>query len=296
MLITEIMGAVMLLIAWDAAKKKVLDYVVPIWEVTGTFGAFWVVTGDFAYPKLLVPVASIFSPLLIVFLILFVARNSAISFAEFIYKKRWLDEVKLYKAYAVSTIALGLAVLVLLSALVGGEGVDLNGLSFSLASWATAGSFAFVIGTLLLGVGLAPTFFDLPPFRRLVLPFAVAGVVLSVASYWLMSSDLLTWWMAVPVALTLAVGLLYLWPKTSRIVTNKAVFILVLSVIVFSLQPLVYPSVLGGAIQIDVVTTVGTMRDAYLSITAVGAAILAAMLGFYVKVAMKGPSGPDAPE
>lgn len=296
MLITEIMGAIVLLIAWDATKKKVLDYVVPIWEVTGTFGAFWVVTGDFAYPTLLVPVAAIFSPLLIVFLILFVARNSAISFAEFIYKKRWLDEVKLYKAYAVSTIALGLTVLVLLSALVGGQGVDLNRPPFSLASWATAGSLAFVIGTLILGVGLAPVFFDLPSFRRLVLPFAVAGVLLSVASYWLMSFRLLTWWMAVPVALTLVVGLLYLWPKTSRIVTNKAVFILALSVIVFSLQPLVYPSVLGGAIQIDDVATVGAMRDAYLSITAVGVVILAAMVGFYVRVAMKGPSGPDAPE
>ena len=49
-------------------------------------------------------------------------------------------------------------------------------------------------------------------------------------------------------------------------------------------------------VRVNEVTTVGVMRDAYLSITAVGAVILAAMLGFYVRVAMKGPSGPDAPE
>ena len=49
-LITEIMGSVVLILFWKQAKSKVLEYVVPIWEVTGTFGAFLVVMSDFAYP------------------------------------------------------------------------------------------------------------------------------------------------------------------------------------------------------------------------------------------------------
>ena len=121
LLITEIMGAVVLLIAWSA-REKVLDYLVPIWEVTGTFGAFWVVTGDFAYPTLLVPVASLFAPLLVVFVMLWVARSASIAFAEFITKSGWLDETKLYRAYSISTLVLGLVVLILLSSLVGGQG------------------------------------------------------------------------------------------------------------------------------------------------------------------------------
>lgn len=294
LLITEIMGAVVLLIAWPA-RQKVLDYLVPVWEVTGTFGAFWVVTGDFAYPALLVPVASIFAPLLVVFLLLFVARSASISFAEFITKRGWLDEVKLYRAYAISTIILGFAVLVLLSSLVGGQGVDLASGSFSIASWATAGSVAFVLGTLLLGVGFAPVFFDLPSLRGYVLPMAGAGVVLSVLSYWLMSSALVTAWMAVPVTLTLLAGSLYIWPKTARAVTNKAVFLVVLCVIIFSLQPLVYPKVMGQAIAIDSVTTAGAMADAFLSMTAVGVALLAVMLLLYVRIAARGPDGPDLP-
>ena len=223
LLITEIMGAVLLLTAWEATKRRVLDYIVPIWEITGTFGAFWVVTGYFAYPTLLIPVSAIFAPLLTIFLILFVARNASIAFGEFIIKKRWLDEVKLYKAYALSTIVLGLVLLVLVSALVGGQGVDLttHGARSPFASWATAGSVVFVLGTLLLGAGLAPAFFDLAPLRRLVLPLTGAGIALSVLSYYLMSSALLTWWMTVPVLLTLAAGLLYLWPKTTRIVGQQ---------------------------------------------------------------------------
>jgi hypothetical protein len=253
------------------------------------------VTGDFAYPGLLIPVSELFAPLLTVFLILFVARNASIVFAEFIIKKRWLDEVKLYKAYAISTIVLGLVLLVLVSALVGGQGVDLAMSSFSLASWATAGSVVFVLGTLLLVAGLAPAFFDLVPVRKVILPLTGAGIALSVLSYYLMSSALLTWWMIVPVLLTLAAGLFYLWPKTTRILVNKAVFILLMCIIIFSLQPLVYPKVIGQSLAVDAVTTSGTMENAFFSTNIVGAILLAVMIGFYIMVAARGTSGPDAP-
>jgi len=292
LLITEIMGGVGLLIAW-ASRSKVLDYLVPIWEVTGTFGALWVVTGDFAYPALLVPVAALFTPLLIVFLILWVARNASISFAEFVTKRGWLDEEKLYKSYAMATIVLGLVVLVLLSALVGGQGVNLNTGSFSITSWVTAGNLVFVFGTLLLAVGLAPVFFDLSALRSLVLPLTSLGMVLSVLSYWLMSPGLLTPWMTAPVLLTLAVGSLYMWKKTSKLVTNKAVFLAVLSIIVFSLQPLVYPKAIGQALSIDAVATTGPMADAFFTITAVGGLLLVLMLILYVRIAVRGPSGPE---
>ncbi|HUI86321.1 MAG TPA: hypothetical protein VLY21_04110 [Nitrososphaerales archaeon] len=293
LLITEMMGAVLLLVAWDGARERVLSYIVPIWEITGTFGALWVVTGDFAYPALLVPVASLFAPLLTVFLILFVARNASVVFGEFIAKGRWLDEVKLYKAYAISTIVLGLTVLVLISALVGGQGVDLSAGTFSLAAWLSAGSAVFVVGTLLLVVGLAPAFFDLRPFRRLILPFTAAGIVLSVLSYRLMSAALVTWWMAAPVVLTLVAGLLYLWPRTTKLLANKAVFILAVCVVIFSLQPLVYPKVVGQALPVDSVTTSGVMADAFLWTTLVGGILLAVMLSLYVRFAAGGPEAGD---
>ncbi len=292
LLITEIMGAVVLLIAWPA-KEKVLGYLVPIWEVTGTFGAFWVVTGDFAYPALLLPVAAIFTPLLVVFLILWVARSASIAFAEFITKGGWLDEAKLYRAYALSTLVLGLVVLVLLSSLVGGQGVDLNSATFSLPSWVTLGNLTFVAGTLLLGVGLAPAFFDLPPLRRAVLPLTLAGVAVSVTAYWLMLPELITAWIAVPVLLTLAVGVLYLWPKTAKVVANKFVFLSVLSIIIFSLQSLVYPKAIGQALPVDAVTTSGAMADTFISITVIGGFLLALMLAIYTRIAARGPSGPD---
>ena len=289
LLTTEIMGSVLLLLFWDAAKSKVLTYVVPIWEVTGTFGAFWVVTGDFAFPALLVPVAAIFGALLSVFLILFVARNSSIVFAEFITKRKWLDEKKLYQLYSLSTLLLGVLVLVLMSALVSGQGVDLKAGTFSLAEWVySPGSLPFITGALLIGIGLAPVFYSLSPFRKLVLPMTAVGILVSVLSIYLYSPSLISSWVVVPMLLTLATASLYLTQRTDKIVSNKGVFIGLLSVITFSLQFLIYPSVLGRAVSFDSVTTTGPLASAYLTITLIGTPLLIIMLAFYMTIAMRG--------
>jgi cytochrome d ubiquinol oxidase subunit II len=299
--VTEMMGAFVLLLFWKQARSTVLEYIIPIWEVTGTFGAFWVVTADFAYPSLLVPAAELFAPLAIIGLIILVARNASISFAEFIIKRGWLDEEKLYKAYSVSTIGVGLAVLVAVSALFSGAGVSIpsgsSSWTFSFGAWlASPGSVVFVIGTLLIAVAAAPIFFSLTAMKRYVLPFAVAGVGLSVLSYYLYSSSYLSVMTLVPVLLTLLAGILFVASDmTAKIVSNKIVFITVLALIIFSLQPVAYPSILGGAVAIDSVTTSGTMASAYLVMTLIGGALLAIMMGFFVAIAMR-PKGPKVPE
>jgi cytochrome d ubiquinol oxidase subunit II len=289
LLITELMGAVVLLLFWRQAKSKVLEYVIPVWEVTGTFAALVVVMGDFAYPSLLVPIASIFAPLLTVFLILFVARNASLAFAEFLIKRKWLDTVKLYRIYALSTLFLGFTVLVLLSALVSSAGVDFSNATFSLGAWVySPGSLLLVVGTLGIGVGVAPAFFSFNPLKKVVLPLTGAGVGLSVLAYYLYSPSFVSSLMLIPVALTLLTGALFVASKkTAAIVSNKAFFIAVLSVIIFSLQFLVYPFAMGGVINVDAVTASGPMVSAYLSITAVGGVMLAIMLGFYLNVARR---------
>jgi cytochrome d ubiquinol oxidase subunit II len=245
--------------------------------------------GDFAYPTLLIPIASMFAPLLTVFLILFVARNASIAFAEFIIKRKWLDKVKLFKMYALSTLFLGITFLVLLSALVSGAGVNLTEGTFSLGAWVSSpGSILFVIGTIGIGVGVAPAFFSLDPMKKLVLPLTGAGVGLSVLAYYLYSPSFVSILMLIPIALTLLAGALFVASKkTAAMVSNKAIFITILSVIIFSLQFLVYPSAMGGAINVDAVTTTSPLIPAYLIITAVGGVMLAIMLRFYIEITMR---------
>jgi cytochrome bd ubiquinol oxidase subunit II len=292
LLITEIVGSVVLLLFYDAAKSKVLEYVVPIWEVTGTFAAFWVVSGDMAFPSLLIPLATIFGALLTVFLIVLVARNATIVYAEFIVKKKWLDEKKLYQGYALSTLFLGVIALVLLSALVSGAGVLSNAAPlatpFNLVAWASqGGSWLFIAGTLLIGVGVAPIFFDIRPFAKKFIPLAVLGVLVSIGAYYAFKPSLVTDYMAVPGVLTILVALLYLSEKTSKIVTNKAIFITALSIIIFSLQPLIYPKIVGQALSVDALTTTGPMASVFYEITWGGGALLAIMILVYVWIAFR---------
>lgn len=289
LLLTEVISALMLIFFWKQSKSKVIEYISPIWEVTGTFGAFWVVIGYFAYPSLLIPVASIFAPLLIVFLILFVARSASLVFAGYTTNKKWLDETKLYKSYAISTLILGLTVLIFLSALISGAGVNLSDFTFSVGDWIVSpGSLLFIIGTLFIGIGVAPVFFAIDSMKKFVLPLTVLGVGISVLAYYLYSSSFISIFMAIPAVLTLLVGILFVASKkTAGIVSNKAVFIAVLSIIIFSLQFLVYPSAVGGAINVDLVTISGPLTSAYIGITIVGGAILAIMLGFYMRIAKR---------
>jgi cytochrome d ubiquinol oxidase subunit II len=300
LLITELMGSVALLLFWKQTRSKVLEYIAPIWEVTGTFGAFVVVMGDFAYPSFLIPIAFIFAPLLTVFLILFVARNASIAFAEFIIKRKWLDSVKLYKMYAIATLFLGITFLIFLSALISGAGVNLAERTFSLGAWITSpGSILFVIGTLGIGVGAAPVFFGLNPMKKIVLPLTTAGVGISVLAYYLYSPSFVSSLMLIPVVLTLLLGIFFVASKkTAAVVSNKVFFITVFSVIIFSLQFLVYPSAIGGQVLIDTVTTSGPMASTFFSLTAVGGVILAIMLGFYINTTMKSKNSKsrDLPE
>ncbi|MDG6907768.1 MAG: hypothetical protein JRN20_18505 [Nitrososphaerota archaeon] len=292
LLITEIIGSVLLLLFYDAVKSKVLGYVVPIWEVTGTFAAFWVVTGDMAYPTLLIPVATIFGSLLTIFLITLVGRNATIVYGEFIAKRRWLDSKKLYRGYAISTLLLGVCALVLLSSLVSGAGIldNANPLAsaFNFANWASkAGSWLFVVGTLLIGIGLAPVFFDIRPFAKKYFVLTVLGVLISILGYYSYSSSLISYYIAIPALLTIVANLLYFSKKTASVVTNKAVFISVLTIIIFSLQPLVYPKFVGQALTIDTFVTTGPMASVFYATTWVGGALLAIMIGIYAWIALR---------
>jgi len=289
LLITEIMGSVLMLLFYEKTRSSVLPYIVPIWEVTGTFGAYWVVTSYFGYPALLVTVAKLFAAPLIVFLFLLVARNSSIVFGEFIIKKGWLDEKKLYQTYAVSTILMGVVVLVLLSDLVSGVGIDVTTGVFSFGAWiSSAGSWVFVFGTLVLGVGLAPVFFDLGSMKSKVLPLTVLGLVISIGSYYLYSPSLISPLIGIPTVLTILAAVLFLVSaKTARIVANKAVFLTLLSIIIFSLQFLVYPAALGQSLSIDSVTIAGPIASEFMVLSAGSAVFIGALVVFYIVIAMR---------
>jgi len=290
--LTELMGGILLLLFYDSAKKKVLPYIVPIWEVTGTFAAFWVVTADFAYPKLIPAVATLFPAAIIVFLIFVVARNASISFAEYIVKRRWIDEKKLYQAYGVSTLLIALVVLMILSTIVSGAGITLGPIAFSFGAWITTPAILlYLVGVVLIAVGLAPVFYDLGSFRRLTLLLTALGVAAEVGSLTLISRGFLAWPLLLASVFTLLAAVLYQSRRTAPVVTNKVVFAILSCVIVFSLNYLVYPTAFanagGGPLSVDSITTKGPMVGAFVVLSAAGSVIVTLLMVLYMLAASR---------
>jgi cytochrome d ubiquinol oxidase subunit II len=285
--VSELMGGVLLLIAYDATKAKVLPYLVPIWEVTGTFAAFWVVTGDFAYPAMLIPVATLLAGLIMVFLILFVLRNASITFAELILKSGRISEKRLYQLFGLATLGIAVSVLIVLSAIISGAGVNLATMTFSLWGWVTAaGSLPYLLGVVLIAVGLAPVFYDIAPLRRLSLPFTLVGVAVEAGALYLYSSSFLSGWFAIPALFTIVASLLYQFRTTAPIVANRLIFAIVGTVIVFALSYLVYPtafhSATGGPLSVDAVTTTGPMVGAFYLLTGMGIVVVGLLMTLYM--------------
>ncbi|MEL9914796.1 MAG: hypothetical protein QW078_02385 [Thermoplasmatales archaeon] len=282
LVITELMGSVLLLIAYDKYKAAVLSYVVPVWEVTGTFGAFWVVASDLAYPSILIPVALIFSFPILLFLILFVARNTTISFAEFITKKKWLDEKKLYKGYAIASILMSTVVLVVLSVIISGNGINLSNLTFSAYSWIVhIDNIIFIAGAILLVIGLAPIFYNDLSLKNASVIFLIIGVIVSTISFEMFKNWHLTPYVVIPDILAVLLYFLYYLPSTRKVVTNKAVFIALVSIATFLLNFMAYPTILGGAIKVDSITNTGPIAQSFFPITALGSIVLAVMIFLY---------------
>ena len=277
------MGSAVLILWWNKYHKAVLPYIVPIWEITGTFGAFWVVLSDFAFPNIIIPLAQIYGDAIMIFLILFVARYASIVFGEFIVKKRWLDERKLYTGYSLSSLIIGLVVLYVLAGVIGGYGINLASLTISLSIWIThSADLLFVLGAVIILVGLAPVFYGAKDLAKIGVVFTLLGVVISSASLILFKPAGLSWVIALPILLTIIPSVGFLTKQLSPIVSNKLVFILWASVDIFTLNFAVYPKAFGGAINVDAFTTSGPMGYAYFSMTAIGGVILALLVIVYV--------------
>lgn len=282
LLLTETMGSLLLLARWGKYKGSVLPYIIPIWEVTGTFGAFWVVSSDFSFPSILIPVAGIFSFAIMVFLILFVARNSSIAFAEFIEKKGWLDEKKLFQIYSVSSILIALVVLTIVTGIMGGNGIDFKTLTFSAVSWIQNPSgIVFIIGALLLAVGFSPIFYNDPEIAKVSMILVIAGIIVSDLSVEMIKNWTVGGILLVPDVLSFLMPLLFYFKVTRRVIVNKTVFIVWLSVNIFTLNFVVYPSAFGGRIPIDSITNGSAMAGSYEVLTIAGSVLLAVLVFLY---------------
>ncbi len=287
--ITESMGAMLFIFHYNGSKSRVSPYVIPIWELTGTFIAFWVVTSDFAYPSILIPAAYIYAVPLLILLIAFIGRNAFIIFGEFIKKGRFSDR-SMYSIFSVFECLFCLVFVIFASSVVTGGGVVLAKLAFNTGKWAsTPGDVLFVIGAIVLMYGFSFIFYGLENYMRISMVASYLGIVLElVAVVWIHASI-----SAVPfspvLAITIIIGvlapILFYYRPTRKIIENKVVFLTLLTISIYPFYSLVYPKFFGGTLPVSDFLTNTAMSIAYFYITLGGGILLILMLIYMVYIA-----------
>ncbi|WP_048162353.1 hypothetical protein [Thermoplasma acidophilum] len=298
-LLTELMGGMMLLFDWRNSGQRVMSYVAPVWEVTGTFLAMFVVETDATFAGILLPVAFAFAALLLVFLILFIIRNLSIILGEFAEKRQILTDRQLYYIYVIATLLLSVIFLAFVSAVISGNGVTLlisgnpvNSLlsvsnaqvSFNVAKWLVGpGDILFIIAAVFITFGLAPVLYDIKRFSGIAIISSVIGFILGVISLVQMGVSINPV-IVIPAIIIIGAPVLYRFNIARSMLTNKAAFIVLLVIAVYSLYFTVYPTAMHGRLVLSEVVTRGPMVLGTILTTAVGFTLLAFMLSLYVYV------------
>ena len=285
---TELMAASAILFKYRESERKVFRYLVPIWEVTGTFFVFYVVNLEALIPSALPLIAYSFISYILLFLILYVLRNASIISAEYIWKNRQINRRFLYSIYAAITFVLGAMILVIYTAFISGRGIDYSRMTFSLSAFASfLPDDGFIIGSAILLFGLGSIFYGLDVRRFLPPVVIIAGMVIAGISFVYLGNLNDPYVLAVPVILTILVPVLWLSGKTRAIVQNKIVFQGLMAVSVFFLAYSQYPDLMGKSLNILSLLNNNAMQTQVFYTTVIGGIILLLLTLMYFDVAFR---------
>ena len=282
---TELMAASAILFRYKESEKKVFRFLLPIWEITGTFFVFYVVNLEGLAPDVLPLLAYSFISYILIFLILYVLRNTVIVSAENIWKNSRVNRRLLYSAYAVVTFVLGAMVVMIYASFLGGHGLNYTAETFSLVSFLKfLPDDGFVIGIAVLFFGLAAVFYGLDVNRFLPLIVTAAGMIIAGISLLGLGDSNNTALIAIPVIFTLLLPLLWIFPGTRYIAEKKLVFQGFIAISVFFLAYSQYPYLLGKTLLIPSILNNSAMQTQMFYATIIGGVILLLLTYFFYDI------------
>lgn len=282
---TELMAASAILFRYKESEKKVFRFLLPIWEITGTFFVFYVVNLEGLAPDVLPLLAYSFISYILIFLILYVLRNTVIISAENIWKNSRVNRRLLYSAYAVVTFVLGAMVVMIYASFLGAHGLNYTAETFSLVSFLKfLPDDGFVIGIAVLFFGLAAVFYGLDVNRFLPLIVTAAGMIIAGISLLGLGDSNNTALFAIPVIFTLLLPLLWIFPGTRYIAEKKLVFQGFIAISVFFLAYSQYPYLLGKTLLVPSILNNSAMQTQMFYATIIGGVILLLLTYFFYDI------------
>ena len=271
--------------------KRMKPYLMPMWEINGTFAIFYVVAFEAMYPQLLTLVGTVYIAPALVAGLFFILKNAFLSYSEYIGSEQ--HERKLVKVYGISTIIVAVLVISILTSAVSGSGVNVPLQSISVAAFANVFNVLAVLSIILIAIFCTKVLLGFSKNAVLDIVIAALGIVTIIIgayagpSYLLFSlrSNLDLALFVFELIFLFIVAVLHASGKRlARFLTIPWLFSAIFAFTVFQ-----YPYLFGMEVNMLSYTTGGAVSGYVVFITVAGGLMLAVSLLFLLYMNMKKP-------
>ncbi len=280
----EVGISVNMLMDYNRYAESIKRFLMPLWEVTGTFAVFYLVNFEASFPSMLYIVGTIFILPLLLAGILFIFRNSFLAYSEYI--GRGNRERNFIRVYATATILIAFIVLSVFDAGVSGVGVNIAAYNLNMPSMLfNTFNIMMFVGLALISVFVSAALFGIRDHKLPMALTAPVGVLIILEAVYyrvpyMIGNMISNYVIITAIVLAILVAAVVSFVKETRVSRYLTIIWLFLSINLFGL--LQSPYMFGG--EIDTYSYIATGPTAYYVnvVTIIGGVILALSISYLV--------------
>ncbi|HVC58710.1 MAG TPA: cytochrome d ubiquinol oxidase subunit II [Candidatus Acidoferrales bacterium] len=175
MFAVELGMAIRAMCGYSVLKERIRHYVMPLWEITGTFAVFYIVDLVATYPNLVPVIAPIYIGPIIAAALLLILRNAFLAYGEIM--GGHAKEKQVFAIYSATTIIIAFILSAILGSVVSGSGVDVASGSLNVAAMLFNG-FGLAVFLAMVLIGLFAASVLIGDKKERAMPAASAFVAL----------------------------------------------------------------------------------------------------------------------
>ncbi len=271
--------------------KKMKPYLMPMWEINGTFAVFYIVAFEAMYPQLLTLVGTAYIAPALAAGLFFILRNAFLSYSEYIGSEK--HEKRLVGVYGISTIIVAVLAISILTSAVSGSGVNVPLQSISIAAFANVFNILAILSIVLIAIFCTKVLFGFRGNAVLDIGMVALGIVAIIIGAYAGPSYLLFSLRSNFDIALFVFELLFLFvvavlhasgKRLARFLVIPWLFSAILAFTVFQ-----YPYLFGMEINMLAYTASGAISGYVVFITVAGGLMLAVSLLFLLYMSMRKP-------
>jgi cytochrome bd ubiquinol oxidase subunit II len=286
----EVGIALLSLASFDLYMQRLKRYLVPIWEIDGTFAIFYIVNLEASYPNALGVIGSTYVIPALCAGLFIILRNAFIAYSELSYKSG--EEKSFLRIYALSTLVIAVLAVTILSSTVSGIGVSITANTFNwIPALANGFNLIMLVAAIVFGVSSAMLFFGVKQFRLTSIAGVAFSMVLVVTALYLYVPVIAA--NIMPNIYLILVGVLAFCLTAALAVMEsrytKYLVIITSIVLINVLGQVQYPYLFNGALNFSALETNSAISGYVLLFTTAGGLMVLAFLLFLMKLSLKEP-------